>query len=118
MESAGTTPVKYGQCWVFSAVVVTSKCVHCTMICSTHHANLTCVLCVIFYHSIAVCRALGIPCRSVTNFVSAHDTNDSMTIDRFFNEDGDELTSKDDPSIGVQMFWSGVGVVSSGRGGL
>ena len=51
MESGGQ-PVKYGQCWVFSALVVT------------------------------VCRALGLPCRSVTNYVSAHDTNRSLTIDR------------------------------------
>ena len=64
MEHRGRKPVKYGQCWVFSAVVVT------------------------------VCRALGIPCRSVTNFVSAHDTNHSLTIDRFFDEDGEEYTWK------------------------
>lgn len=48
----GGQSVKYGQCWVFSAVVVT------------------------------ICRALGIPCRSVTNYVSAHDTNRSLTIDK------------------------------------
>lgn len=57
----GYQPVKYGQCWVFSAVVTT------------------------------VCRALGIPCRSVTNFVSAHDTNSSLTVDKFFNTEGKEL---------------------------
>ena len=39
----------------------------------------------------AVCRALGIPCRSVTNFVSAHDTNSSLTVDKFFTETGDEI---------------------------
>lgn len=50
--SEGGQAVKYGQCWVFSAVVVT------------------------------ICRALGIPCRSVTNYVSAHDTNRSLTIDK------------------------------------
>ncbi|XP_037801812.1 hemocyte protein-glutamine gamma-glutamyltransferase-like isoform X1 [Penaeus monodon] len=58
---SGYKPVKYGQCWVFSALVTT------------------------------VCRALGIPCRSVTNFVSAHDTNSSLTIDKFFTSDGEEL---------------------------
>ena len=63
-DAGGAAPVRYGQCWVFSAVAVT------------------------------VCRALGLPCRSVTNFVSAHDTNCSLTIDKFFDEDGEELTSK------------------------
>jgi len=57
----GYQPVKYGQCWVFSAVVTT------------------------------ICRALGIPCRSVTNFVSAHDTNSSLTVDKFFTKGGDEI---------------------------
>lgn len=59
--SSGYQPVKYGQCWVFSALVTT------------------------------VCRALGIPCRSVTNFVSAHDTNSSLTIDKFFDKQGEEI---------------------------
>ncbi|RXG71622.1 Hemocyte protein-glutamine gamma-glutamyltransferase, partial [Armadillidium vulgare] len=57
----GFRPVKYGQCWVFSAVTTT------------------------------ICRALGIPCRSVTNYVSAHDTNSSLTIDKFFSKAGDEI---------------------------
>ncbi|KAB7506349.1 Hemocyte protein-glutamine gamma-glutamyltransferase [Armadillidium nasatum] len=57
----GFTPVRYGQCWVFSALATT------------------------------ICRALGIPCRSVTNFVSAHDTNSSLTIDKFFDKDGNEI---------------------------
>ena len=43
---------------------------------------------------ISVCRALGIPCRSVTNYVSAHDTNHSLTIDRFFDEDGEEMKTR------------------------
>ncbi|XP_067006907.2 hemocyte protein-glutamine gamma-glutamyltransferase [Anabrus simplex] len=59
--NSGWRPVRYGQCWVFSALVVT------------------------------VCRALGIPCRSVTNYVSAHDTNRSLTVDKYFRRDGEEI---------------------------
>ena len=42
--------------------------------------------------SILVCRALGIPCRCVTNYLSAHDTNKSLTIDKFVDEDGEETS--------------------------
>ena len=38
-----------------------------------------------------VCRALGIPCRSVTNYVSAHDTDGSLSVDKFFDVDGETL---------------------------
>lgn len=57
----GGRPVKYGQCWVFSALTVT------------------------------LCRALGIPCRSVTNFVSAHDVNQSLTVEKYFDQSGCEV---------------------------
>lgn len=50
--------VKYGQCWVFAGVM-----------CS-------------------VMRLLGIPCRVVTNFQSAHDTNKNLTIDNYFDYSG------------------------------
>lgn len=37
----------------------------------------------------SVCRALGLPCRSITNFESAHDTDANATIDKYFKiEDG------------------------------
>ncbi|XP_056606610.1 protein-glutamine gamma-glutamyltransferase 5-like isoform X2 [Triplophysa dalaica] len=55
-------PVKYGQCWVFAAVMCT------------------------------VMRALGIPTRAVTNFSSAHDTNGNMVIEEYYSELGKKLS--------------------------
>ncbi|XP_046549067.1 annulin-like isoform X2 [Haliotis rubra] len=62
-------PVKYGQCWVFSGVVT------------------------------AVCRALGLPCRSITNFQSAHNTdNDRLSIDVILKQDknGEQYNDSND----------------------
>lgn len=51
--------VRYGQDYVFAGVMTT------------------------------VCRALGLPCRPVTNFVSAHDSDENVTNDIYVEEDED-----------------------------
>ncbi|XP_043088098.1 protein-glutamine gamma-glutamyltransferase 2 isoform X2 [Puntigrus tetrazona] len=51
-------PVKFGQCWVFAAVMCT------------------------------VLRCLGIPCRVVTNYQSAHDTDQNLVVDEYFSDYG------------------------------
>ncbi|XP_074092367.1 protein-glutamine gamma-glutamyltransferase Z [Macrotis lagotis] len=49
-------PVKYGQCWVFAAVMCT------------------------------VMRCLGVPTRVVTNFRSAHNIDGNLTVDMVYDE--------------------------------
>uniref|UniRef100_A0A674EDY7 protein-glutamine gamma-glutamyltransferase n=1 Tax=Salmo trutta TaxID=8032 RepID=A0A674EDY7_SALTR len=63
-------PVRFGQCWVFAAVA-----------CS-------------------VSRALGIPCRVVTNYNSAHDTNSNLVIERYVDENGQVVQKSRD------MIWN------------
>uniref|UniRef100_A0A8C1VSS6 Protein-glutamine gamma-glutamyltransferase 2 n=1 Tax=Cyprinus carpio TaxID=7962 RepID=A0A8C1VSS6_CYPCA len=55
-------PVKFGQCWVFAAVMCT------------------------------VLRCLGIPCRVVTNYQSAHDTDQNLVIDEYFSDYESDVT--------------------------
>ncbi|XP_074537667.1 protein-glutamine gamma-glutamyltransferase 2-like [Halichoeres trimaculatus] len=62
---AESGPVRYGQCWVFAAVACT------------------------------VSRALGIPCRVVTNFGSAHDSDANLLIENLYDENGERLSSGD-----------------------
>lgn len=56
----------------------------------------------------SVSRALGIPCRVVTNYYSAHDTNSNLVIERYVNEKGeiDNSTTRD-------MIWYGEPYLSS-----
>ncbi|XP_007249233.3 protein-glutamine gamma-glutamyltransferase 2 [Astyanax mexicanus] len=56
-SEGGAQRVRYGQCWVFSAVA-------CTIL-----------------------RCLGIPTRCVTNYASAHDTDGNISVDYLFNEE-------------------------------
>ena len=55
-----------------------------------------------------VCRALGIPARSVTNFSSAHDTQGSLTIDTFVGDDGKVLEEMNSDSIWNFHVWNEV----------
>ncbi|XP_061641341.1 protein-glutamine gamma-glutamyltransferase 2 isoform X2 [Phyllopteryx taeniolatus] len=68
-DTQACQPVRFGQCWVFAAVA-----------CS-------------------ISRALGIPCRVVTNYYSAHDINSNLVIERYINENGELLRSK-------EMIWN------------
>ncbi|CAG7674590.1 unnamed protein product [Allacma fusca] len=68
-------PVQFGQCWVFAGVLTT------------------------------ICRAIGIPCRPVTNFSSAHDTQSSLTIDHFIDENGKKVEDLDSDSIWNFHVW-------------
>ncbi|KAI1885613.1 hypothetical protein AGOR_G00205630 [Albula goreensis] len=72
------SPVKYGQCWVFSGVLTT------------------------------VMRCLGIPTRSVTNFSSAHDTEGNLTIDVYVNKQGEWLDDMTFDSIWNFHVWNDV----------
>ncbi|KAM3877940.1 protein-glutamine gamma-glutamyltransferase 2 [Diretmus argenteus] len=69
-DTSACQPVRYGQCWVFAAVA-----------------------CSVF-------RALGIPCRVITNYMSAHDTNSNLVIERYIDEDGQPIQASRD------MIWN------------
>ena len=68
--------VKYGQCWVFAGVVTT------------------------------VCRALGIPSRVVSNLVSAHDANASLSVDRYYDLNNEELEYDPNNPLGEDSIWN------------
>ncbi|XP_010214758.1 PREDICTED: protein-glutamine gamma-glutamyltransferase 4 [Tinamus guttatus] len=70
--------VLYGQCWVFSGVLTT------------------------------VMRCLGIPSRSVSNFDSAHDTEENLRVDIYLNENREPLSNLTSDSIWNFHVWNDV----------
>lgn len=70
-------PVKYGQCWVFSGLTT------------------------------SVMRCLGIPTRSVTNYDSAHDSDNNCTIDKYYDENLNYLDESDDSTWNFHV-WNDV----------
>ncbi|KAJ8303414.1 hypothetical protein KUTeg_019810 [Tegillarca granosa] len=55
-----------------------------------------------------VCRTLGIPARSITNFASAHDTNGSVTIDSYFKAGGEKIEWRSGDSVWNFHLWNDV----------
>ncbi|KAG9345116.1 hypothetical protein JZ751_009659 [Albula glossodonta] len=87
------SPVKYGQCWVFSGVLTTGG----VSFLLSDHSDL-----------FSVMRCLGIPTRSVTNFSSAHDTEGNLTIDVYVNKQGEWLDDMTFDSIWNFHVWNDV----------
>lgn len=44
----------------------------------------------------AVMRVLGIPCRVITNYNSAHDTNANLVIEEYYSVMGEKLPHSND----------------------
>ncbi|NWV67521.1 TGM4 glutamyltransferase, partial [Malurus elegans] len=71
-------PVCYGQCWVFAGVLNT------------------------------VMRCLGVPCRCVSTFDAAHDTDENLRVDVYLNDKGEKLNSLSLDSVWNFHVWNDV----------
>lgn len=69
---------------------------------------LHCLLLRKFYNlnNFLVCRALGIPSRVVSNLVSAHDANSTLTIDRYYDKNNEALSSDPLNEEGKDSIWN------------
>uniref|UniRef100_A0A4X1V5M8 Protein-glutamine gamma-glutamyltransferase 5 n=1 Tax=Sus scrofa TaxID=9823 RepID=A0A4X1V5M8_PIG len=75
-HATGCQPVRYGQCWVFAAVMCT------------------------------VMRCLGIPTRVITNFDSGHDTDGNLIIDEYYDNTGRILENKKKDTVWNFHVWN------------
>ncbi|XP_031617392.1 annulin isoform X1 [Contarinia nasturtii] len=69
-------PVRYGQCWIFAGTLTT------------------------------IARAIGIPSRIITTYSCAHDTQASLTVDYFVDENGKILEELNADSIWNYHVWN------------
>lgn len=49
---------------------------------------------------------MGIPSRVVSNLVSAHDANSSLTVDKYFDENNEELEYDPLNPMGADSIWN------------
>ncbi|XP_004609843.3 protein-glutamine gamma-glutamyltransferase Z [Sorex araneus] len=75
-SARGRQPVKYGQCWVFAAVMCT------------------------------VMRCLGVPTRVVSNFRSAHNVDGNLTIDCYYDQNAEMLPTEKQDKIWNFHVWN------------
>ncbi|KAM6202493.1 protein-glutamine gamma-glutamyltransferase 5 [Rhynchocyon petersi] len=75
-HAMGCQPVRYGQCWVFAAVMCT------------------------------VMRCLGIPTRVITNFDSGHDTDGNLIIEEYYDNTGRILENKKKDTVWNFHVWN------------